>query len=68
MNNKYPEHIMGILRQRLGLEFDDTSRDVEILTYSHNEVFDEVCEWEGLIDYGDKIRELVDSIYGIELG
>lgn len=67
MENKYPEYIMGILRQRLGLEFDDTSRDAEILTYSHNEVFDEVCEWEGLLFYSHKIRRWISDIYGIEL-
>ena len=28
--NKYPEYIMAMLRQRLDIEADDTSRDTEI--------------------------------------
>ena len=30
MNHNYPEHIMETLRQRIGLEEDDTSRDKEL--------------------------------------
>ena len=67
MENKYPEYIMAILRQRLGLEPDDTSRDNELATYSQNEVFDEVCNYEGLIFYGHRIRRWISDIYGIEL-
>ena len=68
MQNKYPEYIMQKLRESLGLEPTETYRDAEINLMSSNWAFDSLLEWEGLIDYGDKIRELVDSIYGIELG
>lgn len=65
--NKYPEHIMKVLRQRLGLEADDTSRDNEINTYSPNEALEEVLTWEGICGYGSIIIWWIESIYGIDL-
>ena len=65
--NKYPEHIMEILRQRLGLDEDDTSRDDEINIYTPSEAFEEVCNWEGLLGYADTIKEWIEDIYGIDL-
>ena len=65
--NKYPEHIMAILRQRLGLKINDTSKDVEINLYSPNEAFEEVLLWEGFIGYFYTIKKWIKDIYGIEL-
>ena len=64
---KYPENIMRKVRGNLDLELDDTSRDVEIEGMSKREVFDRVCNWDGLINYGDTIIKWINQIYGIDL-
>jgi hypothetical protein len=64
---KYPEYIMESLRQRRGLDEDDTSQDERISIMSKQRVLEEVCNWEGLINYGGTIRGWVESIYGIKL-
>lgn len=68
MNHNYPESILKILRQRKGLEEDDTSRDEEFNEMSPHAVFEEVLQWEGIDCYYSwyilcKIRD----IYGIYL-
>jgi len=65
---KYPEYIMQAVRQNLAdIEEDDASHDYEINGMSHHEIFDRVCNWEGIINYGSIIRRLVRDIYGVEL-
>lgn len=66
-NPKYPEHIMECVRQRLGLEKYDYSRDEEINELSHNEVFEHVCNWNGLLGYDHTIKSWVRDIYKVEL-
>lgn len=63
----YPENILRLVRQNLDLEPTDTSIDEEINAMSQNEVLDRVCEWEGLIGYGEVIREWIKDIYGVDL-
>jgi len=63
----HPEYIMQKVRQRLGLEEWDTSRDDEINDMSHDLLFDHVLEWEGIIGYGLSIHGWIRDIYGIEL-
>ena len=63
----YPENIMCMVRQYMGLEPDDEKYDDEILSMKPSEVFGMVCEWEGLIGYGKVIREWIKDIYGINL-
>ena len=53
----YPENIMCMVRQYMGLEPDDEKYDDEILSMKPSEVFGMVCEWEGLIGYGRVICE-----------
>lgn len=65
--NKYFDCIMEDVRQNLGLEPDDTSKDDEINEMSRDEILDRVCEWHGLIHYGDTIREWIENIWGIDL-
>lgn len=65
--NKYPDYIMKDVRQRLGLEEDDTSRDNEINTMGKYRVLCMVCNWNGLIDYGSTIADWIDDIYGFNL-
>lgn len=67
IKNKYSERIMKLLRQRINLEPDDTSRDEELNTYSAREAFTECCEWEGLIGYSYNLLSWVEYCYGIKL-
>lgn len=64
---KYSENIMRKVRGNLDLELDDKSRDGEIDAMSKREVFNRVCNWDGLIDYGDTIIKWINQIYGIDL-
>ena len=61
--NKYFDSIMEDVRQNLGLEADDTSKDDEISEMSRDEILDRVCEWNGLIGYGSTVREWVENIW-----
>ena len=64
---KYPENIMRMVRGNLDLEADDTNRDGEIESMSKQEVFDRVCNWDGLIGYSTTIKSWINQIYGINL-
>jgi len=66
-HNRYPENIMQKLRQRRGLEPYDTSIDSDLNTYTPGEVLDDVCNWEGLINYGSAIKNWIKDIYGIDI-
>jgi hypothetical protein len=67
MNNKYPEYIMKKLRQREGLEEDDTSKDNELNQLSPSTAFSEVCDWEGLQGYASTIKGWIEDIYNINI-
>lgn len=64
---KYPENIMRMVRGSLDLEPNDTSRDGEVEAMSKREVFDSVCNWEGLVGYGSTILGWIKQIYDIDL-
>jgi hypothetical protein len=64
---RFPEHVIETLRQRNSLDPSDTSMDEDFLSYDKEYVFDEVLEWEGVIGYGDHIRQLVNDIYNVDL-
>ena len=59
----YSDNIMDRVRQHIGLEPGDTSRDEEINRMSRDAVFDHVLEWEGIIGYGSQISNWIKSIY-----
>lgn len=65
--NKYSESVMEYVRQRLGLEKYDDSMDNEINELSPNEVFEHVCEWNGLCGYAHTIKSWIREIYKLEL-
>jgi len=65
--NKYPESIMRRLRERQDLEPNDTSMDEEFNNYSPDTAFEEVCNWEGLINWSSTIKGWIKDIYGVEL-
>lgn len=64
----YPNYIMEKVRQHLGLEAYDTSRDADINNMSHDEVFQHCLYWEGIIGYENTIKGWIKDIYGVELG
>ena len=61
------DSIMGDLRERKGLERNDSSMDNEILRMSKTEMFAEVCNWNGLINFDGIIKNWIEKIYGIDL-
>ena len=63
---KYPEYIMKKVRQRIGLEPNDNSKDEEIVIMSPGEIIDAVLEWEGIIGYTEFIVDLVFDVYGFD--
>lgn len=63
----YPNYIMEKVRQHLGLEPYDTSRDEEINSMSHRSILDHCLEWEGIIGYTGQIIGWIDDIYGVSL-
>lgn len=68
MNSKYPEYIMGYIRQNLGLEDpEDKTEDDFINNMTKDEAFERVCNWNGLINYHNTIKGWVEDIYNIEL-
>lgn len=66
-SNKYPEDIMECVRQRLGLDKYDDSRDSDINNMSANEVFEHVCNWNGLLGHATFIKSWIHDIYKIDL-
>lgn len=46
---RYPEYIIRYLRQRKGLDVDDTSHDEQLHAMSLSDVFAETLEWNGLL-------------------
>ena len=64
---KYPPYILRAVRSNLGYDENDDSHDEEIYGMSKDEVLDAVCNWDGLIHYGNRIKGWVESIYGINL-
>lgn len=64
----YPNYIMEKVRQRLGLEPYNTSRDEDINNMSRDEVFQHCLYWEGIIGYENTIKSWIKDIYGVELG
>lgn len=67
INEKYPVYIVETVRQNMGLEPEDNSQDDEILKMSKKEILNRVCDWEGLIGYGDTIKAWIENIWGISL-
>lgn len=65
--NKYSESIMECVRQRLGLERYDDSRDEEINELSPDEILEHLCNWNGLIGYATTIKSWIEDIYKIKL-
>ena len=67
MNQKYPDNIMEILRQRVGLDEDDTSRDDELQTLTPVEALDECLSWEGIDGYTSWILNVIRDTFKVKL-
>ena len=61
------KHVKTILRQRLGVDVSDPSKDKEIEIMTNREIFNECLEWEGIIGYGDRILSMVEEIFNVNL-
>jgi hypothetical protein len=55
----YSSRIMAAVRQRMGLEPDDDSLDAAIMEMDPCHVFNELCTWEGLINYGPTLKSWI---------
>ena len=64
----YNNDVMEAIRQRLGLEPDDNSKDEQIMNMDKSKAFQEYCLWNGLMgSYHHYISEAISSIYGVAL-
>lgn len=63
----YTDYIMESVRQNLGLDHDDTSKDSLIAEMDKDEILDRVATWNNLINFGSSIRSWVEDIWGIDL-
>ena len=61
------KNIIDDVRENLGLERGDTSKDDKIDNMSSNEIFERWCEWNGFINRSETFRRVVGSIYGIDI-
>ena len=64
---RYNNDIMEAVRQRMGLDEDDTSRDDDIMKMDKRDVFMEYCQWNGLLGswYSELLKTIrnIDSVY-----
>lgn len=66
--NKYNDTVMKAIRERMGLDENDTSCDEEIMKMNKYDVFREYCLWNGLMgSWYDTLLGVVENIYGVEL-
>ncbi len=64
----YSREVMEVLRQCKGLEPGDTSKDADIMSMAKQDVFNNYCQWNGLLGgYGYSLLDVVENIYDINL-
>ena len=64
----YNKKVMEALRQCRGLEPGDTSQDGDIMSMAKQDIFNEYCQWNGLLGgYGYLLLNVVENIYDINL-
>lgn len=57
------EHILQDMRQAQGLEADDSSMDTYLLELSPSEQFELYCQWNGLINWSEKLSSVVLELF-----
>lgn len=68
LEQKYSSDVIESVRQQLGLEDDDASKDARILNMSKNEIFKHVVNWDGLMgNYDVTIKNWILDVYGVDL-
>lgn len=65
--DKFSREIVEALRQRIGLEADDNSRDGEFLYLSPAEALDGWLTWNGICGYTDAIISAVEDTFKTKL-
>jgi len=66
--DKYNDDVMKAVRQSLGLEENDTSRDNDIMQMDKKAVFEHYCLWNGLLgSYYLYFLEAIQNIFDVEL-
>ena len=63
MAKKYSNYLMRSVRQSMGLDENDTSRDDAIMEMDSYELLDRFLEWEGIIGYTQKIVNILKEIF-----
>ena len=63
MAKQYSNYLMRSVRQNMGLDEDDTSRDDAIMEMDSYELLDRFLEWEGIIGYTQKIVNILKEIF-----
>ena len=61
MQKQYSDFIMRAVRQNIGLDEDDTSRDEEIMEMDGEEIVDRYLTWNGIIGYTYNIIDVVSQ-------
>ncbi|MDF2615411.1 MAG: hypothetical protein K0Q47_66 [Sedimentibacter sp.] len=61
----YPEEIMGLVRQALGVPEDDDSKDERIKKMTKHNVFRKILQWEGIVGYEFYIKSWIEQIWNI---
>ena len=63
MAKQYSNYLMRSVRQSMGLDKNDTSRDDVIMEMDSYELLDRFLEWEGIIGYTQKIVNILKEIF-----
>ena len=63
MQKQYSNYLMRSVRQSMGRDEDDTSRDDAIMEMDSYELLDRFLEWEGIIGYTQKIVNILKEIF-----
>lgn len=58
--------VMEELRQRRGLNEDDTVEDEDILTMSGFDFFNEWLGWHGIVGWTGEILDVIRMAYGVD--
>ena len=61
MQKQYSDFIMRAVRQNIGLDEYDTSRDEEIMEMDGEEIVDRYLTWNGIIGYTSYIIDVVSQ-------
>lgn len=59
-------NILGNVRENLGIEPDDDSKDERIDRMDNDELFKRWCDWHGLLGWDGSIKGTLRDIYGVE--